>query len=587
VFPFYEVSALIHPPPTTTTVVPRSLPNPPPPLSPFTRPLPRFTQIPSTWNIPAGGSGHGGAAGAPAARLPGYMAPSALVVLERFPLTPNGKLDRRALPPPAGAAGEAYVAPRTPRKRRWRRSGARCWAWGASARGTTLRAGRALAPGDARRVAPAARLRGGSPAADALRGAHRGRARGAHRALLAGGEAAQAPPLVPLPRDGSPLPLSFAQQRLWFLDRLEPGAATYNMPYALRLRGALDTAVLERALSEIVRRHEALRTVFATAGGEPVQVVRAPAPVAVPVADLRRLPADAREAEVLRLAAGAAARPFDLAAGPLFRASAVRLGDDEWALLFTLHHIVSDGWSMGVLIRELSECTRRCRRGARPRSPPAGAVRRLRRLAARLAPRRDAGAAAGLVARAAGGGSPAAGAADGPAAPAVPTRAGRAPRSSCPRRPRGRCGRWRGGGGHAVHGAAGRVAAAAGALGRAGRRGGGHARSPGAPAWRRSADRLLRQHAGAADRPLGRATFAGLLGRVREATLGAYQHQESPSSGWWRSWRRSAAWRTRRSSRRCSSCRTPGAACRAWGRWSWSRSPSPATRAPSSTCSWG
>jgi amino acid adenylation domain-containing protein len=159
---------------------------------------------------------------------------------------------------------------------------------------------------------------------------------------------------VALPRDGSALPLSFAQQRLWFIDQLEPGSAAYNMPFALRLRGRFDPSLLERAVTEIVRRHETLRTVFATVDGEPVQVVRDAAPVALPVTDLRSLAAESREAEVRRLARQEAVRPFDLAEGPLLRVSAVRLDDAEWAVLFTMHHIVSDGWSMGVLIREVS-----------------------------------------------------------------------------------------------------------------------------------------------------------------------------------------------------------------------------------------
>ncbi|HEV2733582.1 MAG TPA: condensation domain-containing protein, partial [Longimicrobiaceae bacterium] len=151
------------------------------------------------------------------------------------------------------------------------------------------------------------------------------------------------------------LPLSFAQQRLWFIDQLEPGSAAYNMPYALRLRGRFDPAVLERSLAEIVRRHETLRTVFAFVDGAPVQVIREAAPVALPVVDLRSLPAGEREAEARRLAAEEAVRPFDLAVGPLLRVSAMRLDAAEWAVLFTMHHVVSDGWSMGVLIREVSE----------------------------------------------------------------------------------------------------------------------------------------------------------------------------------------------------------------------------------------
>ena len=155
------------------------------------------------------------------------------------------------------------------------------------------------------------------------------------------------PPVVPVDR-ARPLPLSFAQERLWFLDRLEPGSAVYNVPRALRLGGALDAAALERALGEIVRRHEALRTVFRETDAGPVQVVAPFAGFALPVEELAGL--DQGE----RRAAEEAARPFDLSAGPLFRAVLLRVGVEEHVLLLCMHHVVSDGWSMGVLFRELS-----------------------------------------------------------------------------------------------------------------------------------------------------------------------------------------------------------------------------------------
>ncbi|MBV9774522.1 MAG: amino acid adenylation domain-containing protein, partial [Gemmatimonadetes bacterium] len=151
-----------------------------------------------------------------------------------------------------------------------------------------------------------------------------------------------------------PVPLSFAQQRLWFIDRLDPGTAAYNMPFPLRLRGVLDGGVLRRALSEVVRRHEALRTRFAERGDEPVQVVLPAGPVYFPVVDLSALPEERREAETRRLAREEALRPFDLERGPLLRATLLRLADTDHAALFTMHHIVSDGWSIGVLTRELS-----------------------------------------------------------------------------------------------------------------------------------------------------------------------------------------------------------------------------------------
>ncbi|MBW3656552.1 MAG: AMP-binding protein, partial [Gemmatimonadetes bacterium] len=162
------------------------------------------------------------------------------------------------------------------------------------------------------------------------------------------------PPVVPVARTEPPL-LSFAQERLWFLDQLRPGEISYHLPFALRLRGALDADALERSLGEIVRRHEALRTVFREQGGTPRQMILPFGGFRLTRKDLSHLLADAREAEVRReLVAEATARPFDLSAGPLFRASLLRLGAEEHVLLLAQHHIVSDGWSMGVLYRELS-----------------------------------------------------------------------------------------------------------------------------------------------------------------------------------------------------------------------------------------
>ena len=149
-----------------------------------------------------------------------------------------------------------------------------------------------------------------------------------------------------------PAVLSFAQQRLWFISQLEPDAALYNMPTALRLKGTLDLDALRRAFDEIVRRHEVLRTVFLDAGGQPTQVVREAAPVTLPVTDLGGLPAAERDAELTRLRMEEARRPFDLTRGPLLRASLLRLGEDEHVLLLTMHHIASDAWSLSVLVKE-------------------------------------------------------------------------------------------------------------------------------------------------------------------------------------------------------------------------------------------
>src|SRR5688500_190065 len=144
--------------------------------------------------------------------------------------------------------------------------------------------------------------------------------------------------IVPRAHQGG-APLSFAQERLWFIDRLEPGSAVYNIPMAGRL-GALDEAALERALGEIVRRHEALRTTFAEVDGSPVQVIAPFGGFTLPVEDLSGLGEADREAEARRRASEDALRPFDLTAGPLFRAALLRLGEESHVLLLSMHHIV-------------------------------------------------------------------------------------------------------------------------------------------------------------------------------------------------------------------------------------------------------
>jgi len=171
----------------------------------------------------------------------------------------------------------------------------------------------------------------------------------------------------PAPRDQPP-PLSFAQQRLWFLDKLEGPNPTYNIPFSLELTGRLDTAALRRSLTEIVRRHEALRTVFVERDGEPVQAIGPPAPFPLPEIDLRAMPAARREAELQCLAEAEALRPFALDRGPLVRAVLVHLEPDRWALLFTKHHIISDGWSVGIMVNELAALYRHYRE--RPEEPP-------------------------------------------------------------------------------------------------------------------------------------------------------------------------------------------------------------------------
>ena len=150
------------------------------------------------------------------------------------------------------------------------------------------------------------------------------------------------------------LPTSFSQQRLWFFSQFEPGNPFYNMPAAVLLKGSLNVETLKRSFQETVRRHEALRTTFGTVDGKPVQVIHPTLNFALPVTDLRELPPAKREAEVQKLIAAAALQHFNLAKGPLLRANLLHLDSEEYILLLTLHHIVFDGWSIGVWLRELA-----------------------------------------------------------------------------------------------------------------------------------------------------------------------------------------------------------------------------------------
>jgi hypothetical protein len=148
-------------------------------------------------------------------------------------------------------------------------------------------------------------------------------------------------------------PTSFAQQRLWFLDQLDPGNPAYNVQVAASLRGPLHVAALEAALTEIVRRHETLRTILSATGGEPRQIISLPQRLRLSSLSLTGWPEDAREAEALRLVSEEAMRPFDLSRGPLFRTLLIGLGDEHHIVVLTMHHIITDGWSTGILFREL------------------------------------------------------------------------------------------------------------------------------------------------------------------------------------------------------------------------------------------
>ncbi len=295
-----------------------------------------------------------------AARLPDHMVPAILVPVEAIPLTPNGKVDHAALPDPEPvrlAPEETFAAPRTPEEEILAGLFADLlgmehvgihddfFALG----GHSLLATRAISR-IRRTFAVELELRAlfEAPTVAGLAGRV--------RAALLGGMGEELPGIERVPRQGErpELPLSFGQQRLWFLHRLDPAGVAYNLPTALCLRGGLRPAALAAALSELVRRHEVLRSTYVTAAGSEVQSVQPPAPVPLPLADLSGLPPAARETEARRLTAQEAGRPFDLARGPVLRALLLRLAQREHAVALTLHHIAGDGWSMGVLTGEMA-----------------------------------------------------------------------------------------------------------------------------------------------------------------------------------------------------------------------------------------
>jgi Condensation domain len=148
-------------------------------------------------------------------------------------------------------------------------------------------------------------------------------------------------------------PLSFAQQRLWFLDQLEPNTAIYNIPTAVNLKGLLNVTALEKSLNEIVRRHEALRTRFADVEGKSLQIIVPTLTLRLQIINLQYFPENQQQTEVIKLSNIEAQQPFDLTQCPLLRTTLLKVGEEEHVLLLTIHHIVADRWSIGVFVSEL------------------------------------------------------------------------------------------------------------------------------------------------------------------------------------------------------------------------------------------
>jgi acyl carrier protein len=288
-------------------------------------------------------------------RLPEYMVPEAVLLLEEMPVTTNGKVDRRRLPVAqieggqrarqsdnartpaeemlAGIFGEVLEYDRIGRSENFFEIG-----------GHSLLATQVVSRiREVFGVEIAVRSIFDEPTVEGL-------VRRIEE-MMRGEEKEVAPPLVRVPRDRR-LPLSFAQQRLWFIEQLEPGNSVYNNPGVMNLEGRLDLEALERALNEIGKRHEALRTRIEVEDGEPFQVIDAWEPWKLEIEDLTGLALEERENEAVRIASAEAGTGFDLKRGPLLRVKVLKLGEEEHVVLFTMHHLVSDGWSIGILIRE-------------------------------------------------------------------------------------------------------------------------------------------------------------------------------------------------------------------------------------------
>ncbi|GAX45459.1 amino acid adenylation domain-containing protein [Tolypothrix sp. NIES-4075] len=295
------------------------------------------------------------------ARFPEYMIPSAFVVLESLPLTPSGKLDRRALPAPESYNSnlDKYIAPRTPIEELL----TQIWAQvlkvekvGIADNFFELGGHSLLATQLVSRIRNIFKVE--LPLRELFATATLAELAQTIDKLQQQKIEISEPPIVPR-ADNTNLPLSFAQQRLWFLDQLEPNSALYNIPIALRLVGHLNQNALEQSLKEIIGRHEALRTNFITVDGQPTQIIRElltgeREQEILSIVDLTHLSATQQEITAQQLAQQQAIQTFDLASDALMRATLVVLSQTEHILLMCMHHVVSDGWSMGVLITELA-----------------------------------------------------------------------------------------------------------------------------------------------------------------------------------------------------------------------------------------
>jgi SAM-dependent methyltransferase/acyl carrier protein len=289
-------------------------------------------------------------------KLPEYMLPSAFVLLDEMPLTSSGKVNRRALPAPEQSSNESmgdYRGPRRPAEEmiaaifadvlRLERVGLddNFFEMGGHSLSATQVVSRIR---QNMGVDLPVRSVFESPTVALLAQAAEQRQRV--------GSGFVAPPIVPVSRSQR-LPLSFAQQRLWVLDQMEPNNPLYNIPRPLRLTGVLDATALESALNKIIARHEVLRTNYGSERGQPFQVISPELHLALRIVDLTGLPVTERETEASRLVGAEASTPFDLARDPIIRSMLIKLDEEDHVLVVNTHHIADDGWSTGIFLREL------------------------------------------------------------------------------------------------------------------------------------------------------------------------------------------------------------------------------------------
>lgn len=298
-------------------------------------------------------------------KLPDYMIPSAFVQLEHIPLTPNGKIDRKALPAPElnVTTKKEYESPRTDTEK----NVAKVWCemlgidnigirdnffdlGGHSLLATQVLVKLADETGILLRVADLFN----TPTVFEI-----ARKLNEQKTSLKTSFVAK----IPIVERSRNIPLSFAQQRLWFLDKLEPNSAAYNIPLGMRINGKVDLDALQQALDKLIARHESLRTTVATVKGEAFLHVIGDLTCDLPVTDISDLSGEERDARVRIEASEEASRPFDLARSPLFRTKLLKLNTDEHVMLVTMHHVISDGWSMAIFFEELSEIYGAIRQG--------------------------------------------------------------------------------------------------------------------------------------------------------------------------------------------------------------------------------